>query len=155
MHIFRCFKCIPSWVPGQPLKIKIMYEQNICMYIYVRTYNTKCIQTLYKNENICRLEYESSSIKKAIYSHCSVFSVKMCRLSYIYIYKKPTVPCNDVLSYTPRVAHSFLNFKRSGVPGTALPLRFWIERLILNVAVPELFPVQGRNMLKPIYDMQV
>lgn len=52
------------------------------------------------------------------------------------------------LSYTPLCAHSFLKFKRIGVPGNGLLLRLCMVRPTLNMAVPELLPLQGRKTLK-------
>lgn len=74
---------------------------------------------------------------------------------YGWIY---TLPCREKfsvelkacgsLSYTPLCAQPFLKLSLNGVPGNDTPLRLCIDKLILTTAVPELFPLQGKNTLK-------
>lgn len=66
-----------------------------------------------------------------------------------------SIPCikveREALSYTPRWAHSLRRFKRNGVPGIGLP-RDVINKPMLNIAIPELLSLHGKNTLNSTND---
>lgn len=64
-----------------------------------------------------------------------------------------TLPCEDVnveMEALPLCAHSFLKFKRIGVPGNSFSRRFCIDKPIVNIAVPELLWTHGMKILKSV-----
>lgn len=72
--------------------------------------------------------------------------------------EKHTLPCiedeREALSYTPLCAHSFRKFNRNGVPGIGLPRAVFINKPILNIAMPELLSVQGSSTLNSEIDLK-
>jgi len=52
-----------------------------------------------------------------------------------------------VLLLVPLAIHSFLSFTFNGVSGRARPFLFCINRRMLKLAIPELLPEQGNNIL--------
>lgn len=45
------------------------------------------------------------------------------------------------------IVHSFLSFTLNGVSGRGRSFLFFINNRILKLAIPELFPEQGNNIL--------
>ena len=92
---------------------------------------------------------ETSVGASDLFCSCSsfFFSSKSFRWRLLCVVAVPLWGCVD---YLPRSAHSLRRRRRSGVPGSGLPLRDSISRPMPNEAIPLALPEQGSSTLNTI-----